>query len=521
MSSGLLTRLHRMTSSDDRGVALITAVLFVMVATALAAGVVFVTNNNLRNANSDRQALSSLATAEGGVAQAIQVIRTNAPGYFTCQEPAQGQPPAAPCTTNTIPWISSSNPEKVSANGTIGSCVTGLACYAVWIATLHPFNPSAANVDANGTPPHTVVYRIHSTGLAGNGPSARSVVVDVSAKLATFPLGLYGDNIVTNGTPTIQNESIFSKGCITNRSQDGATSSGGIAFNAYDPSNIWNDYDYAYDLPQAAHAAGYVTTTNGCSSGQIHSPTSKPLRYPCAVDNTSSGGNYDYFPFDQDGGGAALPTTSQCYNMWTSPVTGKRYPSTSLFTMSDLYSSGYRPQGLSPGEYNALKNQAQAMGSYFQGVPSSAQIGAAMANITSTNGVVYIDAQGSTSQVTLKQSDIPARYFRANQGGNATSCPLYSVTIVVRNGQFSYNGQGGLPSGVPSNYVLVASFFVPEGTYTGGSGTAVLGTLYAQTVKIGGGQSWALDQCFVNNPPSLLLNLKVTNYREVDTQNIN
>ncbi|HEX7106320.1 MAG TPA: hypothetical protein VF218_10170 [Acidothermaceae bacterium] len=501
-----LLRRVRARRNDDSGMGMMTVVLFLGVAAALTVALTSVVFTSLQTTNRDRQSFNALSTAEGGVAQAIQVIRTNPPGFFACHEPASWPVAPDPCASTTNPWISETNPQKVSSTGHVGACDPGAACYAVWISTLHPYNP-LPNTDASGTPSHSVVYRIHSTGVSGAGPAARSLEVDISAKLANFPLGVYGDNIQTSGTPGIHHESVFTKNCITGRSEDGKNG-GGLSFDAA-PDN----YDWGYDLPEAAHAASYVSTTKNCTAADSIHSTSRGLANPYCAYDASSGSKYDYFPYDQDAAGGDL-TGTPCYNLWTSPVTGKQYAVTSKFTMQDLYAVGYHPQGLTPTEYDALKQQAQAAGTYFNSTPSRNAIQAALSKVT-TNGtaVLYIDGTGGT--VEFGPGDVPSQFFRAS---NLTaSCTTFaSLVVVVRNADMSYNATGHSSSD-PS---LVASFFVPEGTYSGKGSAQILGTIFASTVVMAGTQDFHMDQCFASNPPSLLLTLSQVKYHEVEDQNI-
>jgi hypothetical protein len=208
-------------------------------------------------------------------------------------------------------------------------------------------------------------------------------------------------------------------------------------------------------------------------------------------------------------------TGTPCYNMWTSPQTGRKYALTSKFTTQDLYDMGYRPQGLTQQEYDALRGQAQAMGTYLTGNVSSSTIAAALSATTAGNVVLYLDAQGSS--LKFGPGDVPARFFRSTLPSSTTTCPLNNLIVIVRNGDFTYNASGYV--GSSSNY-LVSSTFVPEGTYSGQGSAQILGTLFAKNLSLAGTQDFFMDSCFVNNPPSLLLNLKVKNYREIDTQNI-
>lgn len=501
MTGGVLMRITRWwRRGTDEGAALLTAVLFLAVTGTLAAAVAVLALNAQQNASRDRQAGAALATAEAGVAQAVQLLRTTPAGYFTCLEPASGQAPAGACLTNPAGWTSSTSPQRVSANGTVGSCDPALACYAVWVGTVQRYSPAAGSA----------VYRIHSTGLYGGGPAARSVAVDVKVAPAKFPIGIYTDSASTGGSFGISRESMFSIGCIVQRRADTYTGSppvpdttsggGGVAFAGIDAQ---------YGIPAAAHAVQYVTQANsGCSGGSSRTKQQANVHDPrwFGVCNT---GMPDYY--DQDGQGGDL-TGTPCANLWTNPQTGKTYPSTSKFTMADLQGYGYRPGGLSPSEYAALKSLARSTGTYFTS-PTTSGLATALAG-AGTNAVAYWDLQGGT--LTLSPNDIPSRFFRPVT--DASPCPLDSLVVVVRNGNLVYN-----TSGAPSTSSgLVTSMFVPEGSYKGQGNATIIGTLFAQSIASASGtQSWNLDDCFVNNPPAPVTSVRVLSYREVDTQNVN
>ena len=499
----------------DSGVALISVVMFLMVAAALTTAVTVLAVNNMQNAGRDRQAGSALQTAEAGVAQAIQLMRNKPVGFFTCQETT---PLTGNCTTSVSggSWTSSVTPMKVSSDGTVGSCVSGLACYGVWISTVHPYGPGGY-----------ALLRIHSTGFAGGGPAARSVVVDVKVKPDSFPIGIFANSVSTGGTFGINHESLFSTNCINHRVFDTydttaygsnkpvpntTSSGGGVAFSGIDPQ---------FNIPAAAHSTQFVTqSNNGCSAGTTNSPAQ------ANVHDSSQGWSpcnpKDYYDQDSQGGDAtATPSFANCpgYEQWTSTVKTNGtylYPSTSKFTTGDLYAYGYRPGGLSPNEFAALKSMAQSSGTYFTSSSTSPMSALTAAN--ATNAVLYYDLPSGASQtVTLGPNDIPSMYFRSTND-TGSSCTLPSVVIIVRNGNLTYNTSGsGSTSGA-----LVSSMFVPDGTYNGQGSANIIGTLYAQTITSANGtQNWYLDQCFVLNPPGPVMSAQVVNYREVDTQNVN
>lgn len=506
MSPGLLHRLVcRINKSGDDGVALLTVILFLAVAGALTAAVSVLAVNNEQNANRDRQAAGALQTAEGGIAQAIQLMRTTPVGYFTCQEPSPNTLSSS-CSTNPAGWTSSVSPMKVSSDGTTGACKPALACFAVWISTVKPY---AAGSYA--------LLRIHSTGLFGGGPAARSLAVDVKVQPAKFPIGIFANSVSTSGTFGVNHESLFSIDCINHRVFDtytgsppvpnssGSSGGGGIQFAGIDAQ---------YGIPAAAHSTKYVTqSNNGCDGGTTNSSQQANVHdssqgwAPC---NASD-------PYDQDSQGAVLSPSCPGYQGFTDTATGQKYPTTSAFTMDDLRAHGYRPGGLSPNEYLTLKSMAQSSGTYFTS-PTASPFTALNTN-AATNAVIYYDLPaGSGSQtVQITPSDIPSMYFRS-YNDNTSSCLLPSLVIIVRNGNLTYNTSGG-NSRTGS---LVASMFVPDGSYQGQGNSSIIGTLYAQTIAAATGtQNWYLDNCFVANPPGPVMSIRVVNYREVDTQNVN
>jgi hypothetical protein len=469
--------------------------------------------NNLQNAGRDRQAGSALQTAEGGVAQAIQLMRNVPVGYFTCMDTS---PLTGSCVQNVSggSWNSSVTPMKVTPDtNTVGSCTANLACYNVWVGTVHKYSPATG----------FALLRIHSTGLAGGGPAARSVVVDVKVKPDTFPIGLFATNVATGGTFGVNHESLFSTNCINHRVLDTYSTDaqgrpvpntptngngGGISFSGIDPQ---------YNIPAAAHSTQYVTQANsGCSGGTTNSSQQANVHDSSHSWSPCNGSDY----YDQDQQGGPLTSTSCDVNpKWTNTVqTGNppsySYPTTSAFSMADLRQYGYRQGGLSPNDYAALKSMAQSSGTYFTNASTSPY--SALAAAGATNAVVYYDLPSSSSTVNISPSDIPTMYFRGtNDDSTGASCSLPSLVIIVMRGSLSYNSSGNPPGD------LVASIFVPNGTYTGAGGANIIGTLYADTISGNGTQNWYLDQCFVLNPPGPVMTVQEVNYREVDTQNVN
>lgn len=486
MTTVLDRLLHRVRASGDAGVALVTAIIFVSVAMGLAASAAVVATSNVQNSNRDRQAGGALQTAEAGVSQALDYIRSNGIGALTCPEPAFGSSPGGACLTNPAGWASSVTPEQVPVDGSAPPCTTGSGCFAVWIGTVTFFQPPTVK---------TAVFRIHSTGLYGGGPGARAVTLDVSVTPRQFPIGVFARTLTGNGSPGIHHESLFTLDCVFGRTPDTDTPGGGLSFTGIDAY---------YNIPAAAHSTQYVSTANNSNNGGGCNSGSRYNEHKSNVCNTT-------FPFDQDAQGGDLTGTT-CYNAGPTKYPGTaNYATTSQFTVGTLQSYGYQPGGLSADEYATLKSQAASTGTYYNASQINTSPYTALSALTAKNPVLYYDAGGGT--VKLGPSDIPIRFFRATT--DTTPCATDALIIIVRNGNLTFNSVGAAPGS------LVASIFVPEGTYSGAGNLPVIGTLFANNISLQGTQDFYLDKCFVSSPPGGVLSLRTQNYREVDTHNVN
>jgi hypothetical protein len=489
----------RSLRDDDRGLGVITVVFVMAVISALAVTATSLTVNNLGNARRDRQSLSAMATSEAGVAQAIQRLRTGNLASLTCLEPAAGASPGSTCTGAGPSWTSATNPMQVNVDGTAGNCVTSKDCFKVWIGTVTPYVPNCPSRHASPPGSCSGVYRVHSTGVSGNGPGARRLAVDVKVTPYPFPIGVFSEQTMSgNGNVGVHSESIFTNGCMMNR-QDDSHSGSGTQFE-WDAANNRPVLDLVYDQPVGAHATGKISSDNNSCGQSIHE-TSTGAQAKC---NTT-------FKFDQEARGGALTPGDGCYGAYTRSD-GTVYPTTSLFTAQDLQNVGYRPRGLTDAQYDALKEQAQAEGTYNLPIASVASTLTSLAAAGVSSPVLYWDSAFSSS-VSLSSNDLPPAFLRSLD--NNASCASNSLTIVVtRPDGLSYTGGNTEP-------YLVASIFVPDGTLTGQGGRNIIGTVFAKTVDLGGNPDFYLDQCFASNPPGGTLDAQVINWREDDGKDIN
>ncbi len=116
----------------------------------------------------------------------------------------------------------------------------------VWIEAVRPFPTNDPGS-----------YRIHSTGTAA-GPASREVVTDVSVTTTPVPKGIFARTINGGGDASVARESIFSTGCVYNRSKIQMSGT-----------------DVAYGIPVAVHSSQIITDSNG--SGQYCPTTNKPI----------------------------------------------------------------------------------------------------------------------------------------------------------------------------------------------------------------------------------------------------
>jgi hypothetical protein len=493
----MMKRIRRVASNDD-GLGILTVVFVMAVVSALAITATSLTVNNLGNARRDRQSLTAMATSEAGVSQAIQYLRGSNLASLTCTEPAAGSLPGATCNGATASWISAAHPMEVNTDGTTGCTDLTKDCFKVWIGTVTPYVPNCAARHASPPGQCYAVYRVHSTGISGNGPGARKLAVDVKVAPYSYPMGVFSEQTFSgNGSPTIHQESIFTAGCMYNR-QDDSHPGSGTQFE-YDSAAGRTKVDLVYDQPTAAHAVGVISSSNqSCTSNAGGSP----IHESSACNAT--------FKYDQDGGvptGTDIANGDNCYGKYTR-ADGTKYPTTAKFTLTDLENLGYRPRGLTDAQYDRLRSQAQAEGTYNL---ASGTISGQLTTLTNagvTSPVLFWD----TGDISLGSSDFPAAMKRALN--SSATCGGDSVTVIVMNGNLTYQGGGGSP------YVPVA-FFVPDGTLKAQGGLDTLGTIFAKVVDMGGSPDFKLDNCFVNNPPGGTLDAQVINWREDDSKDVN
>ena len=489
---------------DDSGVALVTAMLIMMVLTAIGATVALVGINNMQNASRDRAAQSSLGAGDAGVAQAVEYLRSNGVGGLKCLESN-----LTACSSNPAGWSNPTNPKKIPLDSAGVGCTTGNNCAKVWIGIVQAYAPPTVKV---GT------YNIHSEGVYGPGPSARNIVSTVKVTPDKFPIGVFGETTSGNGGTGVYSESLFTRGCV---SPIDTGSGNGTRFTGVD--SFWGE-------PAAAHTTGHISSKVNCGSNGYIQQTGASAATPLASHCSS----YSALKYMQSGDGGLVDSSngSACYRNYTK-ADGTYYPEgtcpagvtssrtdglcdTTAFTTADLQRYGYRPRGLTDAQYAGLKARAQGTGTYNIPVGSvTTQINAALA-AGINDPVLYWDCSASASNcssgsISLKYSDFPAGTF-ANAPAAAGSCadPYRIVTVVVEHGSLDF--QGG------NNTWFDGAFFVPDGSFTGHGGYEILGTLFSNNLDLGGTQQWQLDSCWVTNFPGAVISVTQSGFREDDAK---
>ncbi len=491
----LRERLLATVLSGDRGLGLVTVMTVMAVISALAITATTLSIKNLDNSRRDRQALAALATGEAGVSQALSFLRTGNLSALTCMEPATGASPTGTCLSTTESWTSSVAPKQVRVDGTAGPCVDSTDCYRVWIGTLQPYTPSCPGRHATPPRPCSGTYRVHATGVSGNGPGARALAVDVQVTPYPYPMGVFAEVFSGNGNVGIHRQSLFTLGCMVNRQRDDVSGSG-TQFE-WDPGAGRPVLDLFYDHPAAAHATAQISTdNNSCASAPIHTASDcDPL-----------------YRFDRSGQGGPLTAGDGCYGAYVrTDGSGTVHPTTSEFTQDELVERyGYRPRGLSDSQYDSLRSQAQGQGTY------NIAPGDVYARLTqlAAQGIMSPVLYWDNGDVTLNQRDFPAAFQRTPT--TATTCGSQSVTIVVSgpDNDLKYSGGTSAPW-------LVAAMFVPDGELTGAGGRNTIGTVFAKTLDLGGNVDFFMDQCFASNPPGGTLDVEVVDWREDDGRDLN
>ena len=446
----------------DDGSAMIITLLVLAVLTALATTVAGVTVNNLGSSVKSQQAGAALNAADAAVAHAMDYLRLGV-GGLRC---------APTCAGNA--WGNKDAPATATIAGTAGQA------YTAWI---EPVAPYPANDPG--------LYRIHAIGTA-NGSARRVVDVDAQVTMTTVPLGIFARTLNGGGDVELENESIFSTGCVYSRSK-------------LQISGV----DAAYGIPAGVHTSQIISDSQG--TGQFCPTTNKPIH---AAGTATEKCNPSY-PHDQDRLGGSLLGTS-CAGTQTSHPAYYGPADVDSDDTTDVDGSYLRGDGtlmklfnflqpaLSQTQMQRLRSIARSQGNFW----------------TSSNGwtspderqaVMYFDLTQTDLGGVVDLNDIVGFGRAAGLSANDPACDDRSLIMVIEGGNAKLN----------SNQQLTAAVFLTSGAPYGqvlkANGTSqFIGTLYGDTVNFTGTADISMDDCFLNNPSPGLLQLTQTSYRELD-----
>lgn len=169
---------------------------------------------------------------------------------------------------------------------------------------------------------------------------------------------------------------------------------------------------------------------------------------------------------------------------------------------------------MTAGQLDLLRTAAKEQGFYFTnttGIPAVLQDD--VLAMQHPNPVLFYDLTGSAVGGLVDLNDLSSVvYGRPSPVLDADlACTSRNVIVVVINGNVRLN----------SNQTLVGSIFAmgpsPYGEVTKANGTSdLIGTIYARSIDLTGTANIKLDDCFLQNLPGQLLNVKATNFLEVD-----
>lgn len=461
---------------SDAGSALILTLMVMALITGLATTVAVVTINNLQSSIKAQSAGSALNAADAGVAQAMAYLRADGVRDLNC---------SPSCTSN--PWGNSTTPMSVTVGGVAGQA------YRAWI---EPVAAYPANDPA--------LYRVHSTGTAAKS-AARTVTVEVGVTSTDLPLGIFARTFSGGGAASVARESIFSTGCVYNRSK----------------ISMAPGLDVAYGIPIGVHSSQIITDSNG--SGQFCPTTNKPI-HRSGNQNQNPLPCNPLYPYDQDKLGGSLLSTSCAGTQTTYPgkygaqdldgVSGNEVEGSFIKDEATLLSLfGLRTPVLSQIQIDQLRATASLQGNLMSTStpPSPANVWDPSQGGTINHAVLFFDLQGSELGSTVDLNKIINYGRAANISSSDVACQSKSLVIVIVGGNARLN----------SNQDLFASLFLtssaPYGQVTKSNGTSnFIGTMFADNVNLVGTTDLSLDSCFIANLSPALLGLSAENYREED-----
>jgi hypothetical protein len=479
----------------ERGVAMVT-VLFVGAAlTAVTSVAAFATIQEFGAGRNDRKASEALSYAEAGLDRFLSYMRSGTGPSFASLNKA-GCPDPIPLPGNRA--------------GVIGK--------GTFTASIEVYDPTAVGDDrfapgaCDGRPVsprpgqdgHDKTYFVIES--KGQFPAATRVVRQVVAITpGNLPIGIYANSITKQSADhDFIGVSMTSATTIQNRSS--------LDFEGLDPYYKYKDFfpqgvvgvDPNSPIPAAAHAVTGIYL-EGSSSPEFGGSNGTKN---CTANGTSGAGAYQSI-WDSDGSAGSGTITSGCGS------TPGQYPKTSKFTADQL--AKFSSPELTPEDHAAMKSVAKASGIYcsFKGAGGTGVDFCTRAGVSIGTGY----EAGIQALLSSGVNNIVA-YFEFRSGtpdenyierlGSIWGCAEgKSIVAVVKNGGVDYSGGS-------TDYINGA--IIIDGNWTGNGKFVFKGSLIAKgNVHFhSSAQEFQLDDCWVQNMPSIFLKIVPGHWSEVD-----
>lgn len=451
------TEQARLRASDE-GSAMIMAVLVMALLAVLTTTILGVSVNNLGATRRTQDSARALDAADAGLTQAVAYLRSSGRRGLTC---------SPTCTSN--PWGSSATPMSQPVVGSTDQR---------WQAWIAPLPASSAR---------ELRYRVTSRGLAGTGQRVVQADVALTLEPLGLPLGIFARSISGGGTPDLDGISIFTTGCVWNRSK--------LTFT--------ETPDAAYGIPTAVHSSRIITDSNGNGASSCAADDKKRIHGRRPGDKCRGTADPENVRWDQDSLGgpcpelAALhPTYYQAQNLdadAADDVNGTYLQDDAA--LRDLF--GIADDPLPPDKLDELRAVARAQKNYYTQT-------AGYAVPHHTDSVMFFDLATTDPGGTVSLSGLGSEW------GQGSDCAARSLLIVIDGGNVRIN----------SNDEIAASIVLTSKTYgevDKGNGTpAFVGTVFANTVNLAGNIELGLNECFLDNLSPSLYSAVVDDYRELD-----
>lgn len=474
---------------DQRGVAMVTVLFVGMVLTVTITAASFITVRELQQGESDRRSTDAMALAEAGVDRFVNQIRQGTYSWNQIRE--------AGCESAAL------------------AIPTGSLGRGIYNAQLQIYDPTAAD-PADRLPPTSCAARpasnephyvaITSTGVrqAGGTQVAQRIIRQVMKieAMDSLPFGVFIDGRVdVNGNINMDRVSLLTTSDIFGR--------GKISFTGTDPyytkRHLYGPTGSPSEfMPAAAHAMGHIYASTGGKATPEHPPSPN-----CSTNGSQGTTGQSLWDSSGDGG----TVTSGCAGQTGMPPTAK------FAGLYDLDGNGPNPPtaGLTEEHYSMLKTMAKASGIYCQFASGSnsascTAYGAARtidktidaSDITpGTNFVFYIDMPSGTDPFSNAQT---ITWSAPHSPCSSVAGTNRSVVLVIRNGSLKYS----------ANVSLTGAVLLPEGQIDSAGNFTHEGTIVAKQLRLRGGSTLKMSDCWVQNIPGYLLDVEPEHWAEVD-----